>query len=149
MKSLSNTLVKSSQWECKTTTFLPCQKQLCKQQAILVPLNANELCTPCPSLLGGDEQTVNFSQIYPRNVLTCTLFRGERRNRFSDTLRFSLQWFWINSEYFRIDSELGFIPTHFPVYVLEMRWASLHRICAVRHVHIAWQCELPPGDVLL
>ncbi len=31
------------------------------------------------------------------------------------------------------------------VCALETRRASLHRICAVRHVHIAWQCVLPPA----
>ncbi len=28
---------------------------------------------------------------------------------------------------------------------LETRQASLHRICTVRHVRIAWQCVLPPA----
>ncbi len=39
------------------TAFLPCQNQICFQQAILVhvALNANELCWPRPSLWG-DEQ---------------------------------------------------------------------------------------------
>ncbi len=46
------------------TPFLPCQYQLCFQQAFLnlVALNANELCWPRPSLLWSDEQTVNFSR---------------------------------------------------------------------------------------
>ncbi len=32
-----------------------------------------------------------------------------------------------------------------PVCALETRRASLHRICAVSHVCIAWQCVLPPA----
>ncbi len=31
------------------------------------------------------------------------------------------------------------------VCTLETRWASLHRICSVRHVRIAWQCVLSPA----
>ncbi len=41
----------------KQHPFLSCQNQLCFQQPILVhvPLNANELCSPRPSLLWGDQ----------------------------------------------------------------------------------------------
>ncbi len=38
-----------------------------------------------------------------------------------------------------------FVSPHIPVCVLETRRASLHRICAVRHVRIAWQCVLLPA----
>ncbi len=45
------------------TPFLPCQNQICFQQAVLVhvALNANELYWPRLSLPWEDEQTVNFS----------------------------------------------------------------------------------------
>ncbi len=45
--------LKWSQWSCKTTPFLPCQKQLCSQRLVSVhiSLHDNELCSPRPSLL--------------------------------------------------------------------------------------------------
>ncbi len=60
--------------------------------------------------------------------------RGGRKNCFSDASRFSLQWFWAY-----------FFPPAYGTCALETRRASLHRICVVRHVHIAWQCVLPPA----
>ncbi len=45
--------LKWSQWSCKTTPFLPCQKQLCSQwlDSVHISLHANEHCSPRPSLL--------------------------------------------------------------------------------------------------
>ncbi len=55
--------LKWSQWSCKTTHFLPCQKQLCSQRLVSLhfSLHANELCSPRPSLLWkskGDSQII-------------------------------------------------------------------------------------------
>ncbi len=45
--------LKWCQWSCKTTPFLPCQKQLCSQLLISVhiSLHANEHCLPRPSVV--------------------------------------------------------------------------------------------------
>ncbi len=67
--------------------------------------------------------------------------RGERKNRFSDASRFTLQWFWIFQNRFGA----CFVIFAYCTCVLETWRASLHRICAVRHMHIAWQCVLPPA----
>ncbi len=82
----------------------------------------------------------NIRKIRP--VLT----RGGRKNRFSDASRFSLQQFWIDSEIFWFWACFPPPPARiWHVCALETRRASLHRICAVRHVHIAWQCVRPPS----
>ncbi len=51
------------------------------------------------------------------------------------------QWFWIFQNRFGA----CFVIFAYCTCVLETRRASLHRICAVRHMHIAWQCVLPPA----
>ncbi len=55
--------LKWCQWSCKTTPFLPCQKQLILQLLISVhiSLHANDHCLPRPSLLWkrkGDSQII-------------------------------------------------------------------------------------------
>ncbi len=60
-------------WSCKTTPFLPCQKQLCSQRFISVhnSLHDNELCSPCPSLLW---KSKGDSQIIIKNIKCETYF---------------------------------------------------------------------------
>ncbi len=62
--------LKWSQWSCKTTPFLPCQKQLCSQWLVSVHISfhANEHCSPRPSLLW------NF---LTKHALNCPSFRKQ------------------------------------------------------------------------
>ncbi len=67
--------LKWSQWSCKTTPFLPCQKQLCSQWLVSVhiSLHANELCSPCSSLLW--KRSILEFQLFNKTCLELSLIQ--------------------------------------------------------------------------
>ncbi len=69
--------LKWSQWSCKTTPFLPCQKQLCSQWLVSVhiSLHANELCSPAPLFCGRDP-SLSFNFL-TKPALNCPSFRKQ------------------------------------------------------------------------
>ncbi len=119
--------LKWSQWSCKTTPFLPCQKQLCSQRLISVhiSLHANEHCSPRPSLLW---KTKGHSQI-TKPALNCPSFRKQSR----------VKWFArpdIN-EFSESEVKCGQI------------WWPILGICALHLTHPSahTHCEHTPGAV--
>ncbi len=69
--------LKWSQWSCKTTPFLPCQKQLCSQWLVSVhiSLHANEHCSPRLSLLW-KWSSLSFNFL-TKPALNCPSFRKQ------------------------------------------------------------------------
>ncbi len=84
IKYLQPTLDKIPQWSCKTTPFLPCQKQLCSQRPILVHVSSNDselLLTP----------HLSFTSNYKWDIVVATAAPVQRKWQ---TVKLATWWGW-------------------------------------------------------